>query len=92
MKPVRFHPSIQGDLDAAMDHYSLVSNRLPDEFWEEVFGCIDQIQENLKRYPVQPNGLRRCNLKLSGQARVGVFSDQKRLPANGDGVKATESA
>ena len=46
-----------------MDHYSLVSNRLPDEFWEEVFGCIDQIQENPKRYPVQPNGLRRCNLK-----------------------------
>ncbi len=36
MKPLRFHPSVQRDINQAMDYYGGISQSLADRFWLEL--------------------------------------------------------
>ena len=65
MKPLRFHPSVQRDINEAMEfYYQNASERVALGFWEELSACFERIANDPEQYPVKLSGLRRCNLKI----------------------------
>ena len=65
MKPLRFHPSVQRDINEAMEFYfENASERVALRFWEELSACFQKIQKNPRRYPLKELVLRRCNLEI----------------------------
>jgi len=63
MKPLRFHPSVQQDIDAAIRHYGSISDALANDFWRELSIALEKIQVNPERHHFDVSNLRRCNLK-----------------------------
>jgi plasmid stabilization system protein ParE len=60
---VRFHPLVQRDVAEALKYYFQVSDRLADEFNEEVSLIIAQAAANPLRYHLADRGFRRANLR-----------------------------
>lgn len=93
MKPIRFHPSVQKDIDALLDHYGAIAENLTDGFWVEFEAALADIQQNPERHHFDVNKLRRCNLKRfpynilylvkSDRIRIQVIRHNKRNPRFG---------
>ena len=44
VKPLRFHPSVQLDIDQAMGHYASISEALAEGFWIELQGAFENVK------------------------------------------------
>ena len=60
---VQYHPSVRRDVREALAYYSEDSERLADDFWSELQGCIALVPEHPERQHFDLCGMRRCNLK-----------------------------
>lgn len=58
-----FHPAAARDARAITADYAGISDRLADEFWEELELAIEAIARYPERHHYDPCGLRRSNLK-----------------------------
>lgn len=93
MKPIRFHPSVQKDIDELLEYYEAIANNLIDGFWLELEVALADIQQNPERHHYDVNKLRRCNLKRfpynilylvkSDRIRIQVIRHNKRNPEFG---------
>ncbi len=62
VKPLRFHPSVQRDINEAMDHYASISESLADGFWIELQGAFANVESAPEAHHFDQSGLRRFNL------------------------------
>lgn len=96
MKPVRYHPSVQRDIDEALRFYRReASEKVATSFWEEFTNAVNAIGEYPTRFHYEVSGLRRCNLKrfpyhilfeeMSDRIRVQVVRHNLRNPNFGVG-------
>src|SRR5262249_14161240 len=60
---VRFHKSVQADLDEILRKYNEVSRQLGEDFFAEFQIGISKAVENPRRFHFDRIGLRRCNLE-----------------------------
>ena len=58
-----FHPAAARDAREIVAKYAAVSDKLADEFWDELDASIEAIAEFPERHHYDPCGLRRFNLK-----------------------------
>jgi plasmid stabilization system protein ParE len=94
---VTYHPSVQKDVNAILKYYDELSDRLGDEFWEELVAYIQGAAEKPERSHFSDAGFRRVNLRrfpyhflfriLPGRIRITVVRHNKRHPAYGIGRK-----
>ncbi len=93
MKPLRFHPSVQRDIDEAMGFYGAITEALADEFWNEVQQTLREIHERPEAHHFDKSGLRRVNLSQfpynilyvikEDRIRVQVIRHNSRRPGYG---------
>ena len=95
MKPIRFHPAVQRDIDDLIEYYEAISESLSDGVWNEIELALKRIQNNPERFhfDTHSSGFRRCNLKrfpyhilyLVGpdRIRIQVIRHNKRSPGYG---------
>jgi len=98
VKPLRYHPAVQRDLDGAMAYYLSISEEVAGGFWAEICAAFEQIREYPERGHFDPSGLRRLNLKrfpfhilclvLPDRLRVQVVRSNSRRPSFGARRKA----
>jgi plasmid stabilization system protein ParE len=94
---VTYHPSVQRDVNRILKYYQDISDRLADEFWDELLGCIANAAKNPKHFHFAEEGLRRANLQkfpyhflfraLPGKIRITVVRHNKRHPRHAIGRK-----
>ncbi|MBU6301524.1 MAG: type II toxin-antitoxin system RelE/ParE family toxin [Verrucomicrobia bacterium] len=99
MRPLRFHPSVQKDINGAVNHYWAISEGLAEEFWGEVQGALAAIERAPEAHHFDPSGLRRSNLKRfpynilyvikTDRIRVQVVRHNSRRP--GFGVRRSKA-
>lgn len=87
---VTYHPSVQRDVNRILRYYQNISNRLADEFWDELLECIAAVAQNPERFHFAEEGLRRASLQkfpyhflfrtLTGKIRITVVRHNKRHP------------
>ena len=87
---VTYHPSVQRDVNRILKYYQNISDRLADEFWEELLDCIAAAALNPERFHSIEDGLHRVNLKKypyhflfrtrGGKIRITVVRHNKRHP------------
>jgi plasmid stabilization system protein ParE len=58
-----YHPDVQADVNRVLRRYDEVSDRLADEFWEELQLFIQKAAEHPTRFHPSVRDLRRVNLK-----------------------------
>ncbi len=58
VKALRYHPSVQHDLDDAMEYYLTVSEEVAEGFWAEVAAAFEKIHENSEYGHFDSSGLR----------------------------------
>jgi hypothetical protein len=63
VKPLRFHPDVQRDINRAMAYYGAISESIADEFWTEVNEAFRRIERNPRGHHFDSEGLRRFNLE-----------------------------
>ena len=90
---VGYHPDVQKDVNRVLRRYDEVSNRLADEFWDELMWFIQMATENPSRFHPAVRDLRRANLKrfpyhflfrvLPDRIRVTVVRHHKQGPRFG---------
>ena len=90
---VVYHPKVQRDIDKVLARYEAVSERLADEFWDELMQAIAATRENPGRSHPTKLGVRRVNLprfpynflfrELPGKIRILVVRHHKRHPGFG---------
>jgi len=93
MKPIRFHPRVQLDLQDAYAYYASISERLAEDFWNEISDSIKRIESNPEAHHFNSPGIRRCNLKrfpynilfviMRDRIRIGVVRHNSRNPSFG---------
>ncbi|NNE55203.1 MAG: type II toxin-antitoxin system RelE/ParE family toxin [Flavobacteriales bacterium] len=93
MKPLRFHPSVQRDINEAMDHYASISDSLGEGFWIELQEALANIEGAPGSHHFDQSGLRRFNLDrfpynvlyviLEDRIRVQVVRHNSRRPSFG---------
>jgi plasmid stabilization system protein ParE len=93
MKPIRFHPRVRYDLQEAYAYYAVISDRLAEDFWEEISESIKRIESNPEAHHFAVSEMRRCNLKrfpynilfiiLHDRIRIGVLRHNSRAPSFG---------
>lgn len=93
MKPIRFHPRVRNDLQEAYAYYASISDRLAEDFWNEIYDSIKRIEANPEAHHFDASGIRRCNVKrfpynilfaiLSDRIRIGVVRHNSRAPSFG---------
>jgi plasmid stabilization system protein ParE len=47
---VTYHPSVQRDVNRILKYYQGISDRLADEFWEELLECIATAAKNPEHF------------------------------------------
>jgi len=87
---VTYHPSVQRDVNRILKYYQNISDRLADEFWEELLEYIAAAARNPERFHSGESGLRRVNLRkypyhflfrtLGDKIRITVVRHNKRHP------------
>lgn len=75
MRPLRFHPSVQKDINGAVNHYWAISEGLAEEFWGEVQGALAAIERAPEAHHFDPSGLRRSNLMWIFGVRLDARSE-----------------
>lgn len=90
---VSYHPSVQRDVSRVLRRYDAVSNRLADEFWDELQSVLRTAAANPLRFHPYVEDLRRANLKrfpyhflyrvLPGKIRVIAVRHHKQEPRTG---------
>lgn len=62
---LRFHPTVQRDINEVLDYYSEKSLTAADRFWDDLHARFHEIEENPHRFNlVQPvRGLRAARLR-----------------------------
>jgi len=90
---VVYHPKVQRDIDKILARYNAVSERLADEFWDELIQAIAATGKSPGRSHLTKLGLRRVNLsrfpynflfrELPGKIRILVVRHHKRHPCFG---------
>ena len=93
MKPLRFHPSVQRDINEAMDFYSSISESLGEGFWTELEKVFSELKKAPEAHHFDPSGLRRINLKRfpynvlylikEDRIRIQVVRHNSRRPSFG---------
>jgi plasmid stabilization system protein ParE len=93
MKPIRFHPRVRHDLQEAYAYYASISDRLAEDFWNEISDSIKRIEANPEAHHFDASGIRRCNVKrfpynilfavLHDRIRIGVVRHNSRAPSFG---------
>lgn len=92
-REILYHSEVQKELRNILDHYGTISDRLADEFWEEVTSAFEYAHKFPERHHYDPSGHRRSNLKkfpyhflfrVSGaQVKVLVVRHNSRNPGYG---------
>ena len=87
---VTYHPSVQRDVNRILKYYQNISDRLADEFWDELLGYIAAAAQNPEHFHLSQQGLRGANLQkfpyhflfriLAGKIRITVVRHNKRHP------------
>ena len=90
---VTYHPSVQKDINEALSYYRKISEKLADDFWDELMSAIEHTNLNPKASHFADCGLRRTNLTrfpyhflyeiLEGRIRIAVVRHHKRSPSFG---------
>ena len=90
---VEYHPSVRRDVREALDHYSTESERLADDFWNELLAGINEAAANPELHHFDLCALRRFNLNRfpyhflyrtgNDRIRVLVLRHDKRHPSFG---------
>jgi plasmid stabilization system protein ParE len=90
---ISYHPSVQQDVNGILKHYGGVSERLGNEFWNELMSRIEAAAKNPERFHFADAGLRRANLErfpyhflfrvLPGKIRIIVVRHNRRHPDHG---------
>ena len=93
MKPIRYHPRVRHDLQEAYAYYASISDRLAEDFWNEISDSIKRIEANPEAHHFDASGIRRCNVKrfpynilfavLHDRIRIGVVRHNSRAPSFG---------
>ncbi len=50
MKPLRFHPSVQGDVNTAFRFYREVSEQAAERFWKGISAAFEAIRANPEQH------------------------------------------
>jgi plasmid stabilization system protein ParE len=90
---VVYHPAVQRDVTRILRHYDAISDRLGDEFWEELSAFIRSAARNPTRFHFEGPTRRRVNLKrfpyhflyrkVPGGIRITVVRHHKQHPHTG---------
>lgn len=90
---VTYHSSVQRDVNGILKHYDGVSEKLADEFWDELMTRIQAAAKNPEHFHLAGLDLRRVNLKrfpyhflfrlLPGRIRIIVVRHNRRHPEYG---------
>jgi len=90
---VVYHSFVQRDVSQILRYYDRISNRLGDEFWEELNFIIKQASTNPKHFHFETRDRRRANLKRfpyhflfresASGIRVTVVRHNKQHPKRG---------
>jgi toxin ParE1/3/4 len=88
-----FHPSVQRDINEAMEFYAGITEALAEEFWKEVQQALREIHERPAAHHFDKSGLRRINLSQfpynilylikKDRIRVQVIRHNSRRPGYG---------
>jgi plasmid stabilization system protein ParE len=94
---VTYHPSVQRDVNGILKHYNEISERLADEFWDELISRIEAAAKHPEHFHLADGGFRRANLQkfpyhflfrtLTGKIRLIVVRHNKRDPKYATGRK-----
>ena len=94
---VTYHPSVQRDVNGILKHYNAVSDRLGNEFWDELMSRIEAAAKNPKHFHLTDLGVRRANLErfpyhflfrvMPDKIRIIVVRHNRRHPDHGLGRK-----
>jgi len=90
---VVYHPLVQQDVAEVLAYYHKVSERLANEFHDELRSMINEASENPLKFPPVEQGFRRVNLKRfpyhvlyevrPDEIRVMLVRHHKRHPRYG---------
>ncbi|MFT5634452.1 MAG: plasmid stabilization system protein ParE [Rubritalea sp.] len=94
MKAIRYHPSVQDDINGAMKFYFIeATEKVAHEFWAELSESLIKIRQNPTHFHFSQPELRRCNLKKfpyhilfldnPDKVRIQVVRHNSRRPAYG---------
>ena len=93
MIKVTYHPSVQIDINNALNYYREISEKLANDFWDELMKTVEYSRTNPKACHFADCGLRRANLMrfpyhflyeiLDDRIRIVVVRHHKRSPSFG---------
>ena len=85
-----YHPAVQADVSRILRYYDSISDRLGDEFWEELNRFINWAGANPRRFHFEALHRRRVNLRrfpyhflfreIPGGIRITVIRHHKQRP------------
>lgn len=79
---VVYHPAVQKDVNCILKRYDSISDRLGNEFWEELNTTIQAAANNPLRFHQELRDLRRANLRrFPYHLLYRVFPDRIRVTA-----------
>ncbi len=62
-REILYHSAVQREIREILDYYESISERLADDFWEELADAFDYARRFPKRHHFDSSGRRRGNLK-----------------------------
>ena len=62
-RDILYHSSVQREIRDALDYYGDISERLADDFWDELTAAFDYARRFPLRHHFDPSGRRRSNLR-----------------------------
>ena len=62
-REILYHSAVQKEILEILDYYKAISERLADDFWEELTDAFEYAKTFPKRHHFDPSGRRRSNLK-----------------------------
>ncbi|MEZ5301647.1 MAG: type II toxin-antitoxin system RelE/ParE family toxin [Verrucomicrobiales bacterium] len=89
MKPLRYHPAVQSDINEAIGYYFDISPKVAEAFWSELSEVLHQIEKRPGMGHIDPSGLRRVNLQrfpfhiLPDRIRIQIIRHNSRHPRFG---------
>jgi plasmid stabilization system protein ParE len=94
LKPIRYHPQVQRDINEAMKYYfENASEFVATQFWDELSSALEAIRSTSVSHHFDPSGLRRLNMNtfpfnilyedLNDRVRVQAIRHNTRKPEFG---------
>jgi plasmid stabilization system protein ParE len=90
---VVYHPAVQRGVSRILRHYDGISDRLGDEFWNELNSFINKAAANPQHFHFEARDRRRVNLKrfpyhflfreVHGGIRITVVRHHRQRPERG---------